>query len=253
MVNEEKKKKRISNLVEGTTINGQIIKEVYFYDDERNYIIFKNDKGEVRYFGSAPVSEINSYLGECNFLREMSHGNRIKKWVDYQKASALNEFFLGKNDDSIEILNKCMEVIRQKEIARKKLIYIGAYLGITILLLIIWMIIKMKCPEFEYLEYVSIALFGAFGGFISLNYRLEKVDFCISEGTVSYIMVSIYKMAFACISGIVFYLLIQSDIILSAVKESTGVTYVVATVAGFSERLLPNIFAKIENDVSEKE
>ena len=140
MVKEEKRKKKISNIAEGKNINGQNIKEVYFYDDEKNYIIFKNDKGEVRYFGSAQVSDINSYLGECNFLREMSHGNRIKKWVDYQKASALNEFFLGKNDKSIEILNKCMEFIKQKEIARKKLIYIGVYLGITILLLIIWMI-----------------------------------------------------------------------------------------------------------------
>ena len=82
---------------------------------------------------------------------------------------------------------------------------------------------------------------------------LDKVNFCISEGTLSYIVVSVYKMVFACISGIIFYLLIQSDIILSAVKHSDGVAYIVATIAGFSERLLPNIFAKIENDAFEKQ
>lgn len=203
------------------------------------------------YFGNTQVCEITSYLGECNFLRDMSHGNRIKRWVDYQKASALNEFFLGNTEKSIEILNKCMEVVRQKEISRKKMVYIGVYLGITILLLIVWLVMRKYFPDFSYMQYLCVALFGAFGGFISLNYRLEKIDFCISEGTFSYIVVSIYKMAFACISSIIFYLLIQSDIILSAFKQSDGVAYAVAAIAGFSERLLPNIFAKIENDAAE--
>ncbi len=165
----------------------------------------------------------------------------------------MNEFFLGNNEKSIEILKKCIEVVKQKEISRKKMVYIGMYLGITILLLIVWLRMRMHIPEYEYMQYISIALFGAFGGFILLNYRLEKVNYCISEGTFSYIVVSVYKMAFACISSIVFYLLIQSDIILSAFKQSDGVAYVIATIAGFSERLLPNIFAKIENDAVEKQ
>lgn len=252
MATEEKKKQKLSGISAGKTVNGQTVKKVYYYDEEKNYIIFKNDLNEVVYLGNMQVSEITSYLGECNFLRDMAHGKRIKKWVDYQKASALNEFFLGKNDKSVEILNKCTEVVKQKEVSRKKMVYIGVYLGITILLLIAWLIMRMYFPEFEYMQYISIALFGAFGGFISLNYRLEKVNFCISEGTLSYIVVSVYKMAFACISSIIFYLLIQSDIILSAVKQSDGVAYVIATIAGFSERLLPNIFAKIENDSVEE-
>lgn len=253
MATEDKKKQKLSGISAGKTLNGQTVKKVYYFDEERYYVIFKNTLDEVVYFGSAQVSEITPYLGECNLLRDMSHGNRIKEWVDYQKASALNEFFLGNNEKSIEILNQCMEVVRQKEISRKKMVYIGVYLGITILLLIIWLGMRMYIPEFEYMQYISIALFGAFGGFISLNYRLEKVNFCISEGTFSYIVVSVYKMAFACISSIIFYLLIQSDIILSAVKQSDGVAYVIATIAGFSERLLPNIFAKIENDAVEEQ
>lgn len=248
METEEKKKQKLSGISAGKKINGQTVKKVYYYDEEKNYIIFQNDADEVVYFGNMQVCEITSYLGECNFLRDMSHGNRIKRWVDYQKASALNEFFLGNTEKSIEILNKCMEVVRQKEISRKKMVYIGVYLGITILLLIVWLVMRKYFPDFSYMQYLCVALFGAFGGFISLNYRLEKVNFCISEGTSSYIVVSIYKMAFACISSIIFYLLIQSDIILSAFKQSDGVAYVIAAIAGFSERLLPNIFAKIEND-----
>lgn len=252
MMTEEKKKRKLSGISAGKNVNGQTVKKVYYYDEEKNYIIFKNDSDEVVYFGNMQVSDITSYLGECNFLRDMAHGKRIKKWVDYQKASALNEFFLGNSDKSIEVLNKCMEVIKQKEISRKKMVYIGVYLGITTVLLVVWLIMRMKFPEFEYTKYMCIALFGAFGGFISLNYRLEEVNFCISEGTFSYIVVSVYKMAFACISSIIFYLLIQSDIILSAVKDSNGVAYVIATIAGFSERLLPNIFAKIESDAVEE-
>ena len=251
METEEKKKKKFSDILLNKSINGKEIKKNI--TTIKRSIIYQNESEEVAYYGEMHVSEITPYLGECNFLRDMAHGKRIKKWVDYQKASALNEFFLGKSDKSIEILSKCMEVVKQKEISRKKMVYIGVYLGITIFLLLVWLIMKIKFPEIVYIKYVSIALFGALGGFISLNYRLDKVNFCISEGTLSYIVVSVYKMVFACISGIIFYLLIQSDIILSAVKHSDGVAYIVATIAGFSERLLPNIFAKIENDVFEEQ
>ena len=85
MATEEKKKQKLSGISAGKTINGQTVKKVYYYDEEKNYIIFQNDLDEVVYFGNMQVSEITPYLGECNFLRDMAHGNRIKKWVDYQK------------------------------------------------------------------------------------------------------------------------------------------------------------------------
>lgn len=89
MATEDKKKQKLSGISAGKTLNGQTVKKVYYFDEERYYVIFKNTLDEVVYFGSAQVSEITPYLGECNLLRDMSHGNRIKEWVDYQKARSI--------------------------------------------------------------------------------------------------------------------------------------------------------------------
>ena len=96
-------------------------------------------------------------------------------------------------------------------------------------------------------------MFGAFGGFISLNTRLEKIEFRLYEGTLSYILVSIFKLSFSCVSSIIVYFLIESDLILSTFKNSPGIIYIAATLAGFSESLLPNIFSGLEKDIISKD
>ena len=99
------------------------------------------------------------------------------------------------------------------------------------------------------MKYLYICMFGSFGGFISLNTRLEKIEFRLYEGTWSYILVSVYKIAFSCVSSVIAYFLLESGLILSVFKGSMSITFVIAVLAGFSESLLPNIFSGIEQDI----
>lgn len=249
---EKEEKMRLDNIKEGEEIKGNIIKQKYFYDNNRQFIIFKNEKNNVVFLGAKPITNISSLLGQCNLMKELTHSKCFKNWIDRQEAWALNEFFLDNEEKSTRVLEECIETAKHKERARKKMIFIGMYLGMVMIILLLMAILQYFCPDWEYMKYLNIMMFGAFGGFVSLNTRLEKIEFVIHERTWSYILVSIYKMVFACVSSIIVYFLIESDMMLSALKDSHGIIYIAATLAGFSESLLPNIFSGIEKDIVEK-
>lgn len=245
---------KLDNVKVGNNFKGRIVEKVFYYDNEKRFIIFKAKNEGVTFFAQKQVTEISQLLGRCNLMRdEMVHGQKMKSWIDAQKAAALNEFFCDNKEKSEEILKECIEMAEKRELARKKMIYIGTYLGVTVLFLILALLLKCYNIDNPIIKYVYICMFGAFGGFISLNTRLEKVEFRLYEGTISYILVSIFKLSFSCVSGIIVYLLIESDLILSAFKNSEGIIYIAATLAGFSESLLPNIFSGLEKDIISKD
>ena len=249
---EENKQIQFDKIKNGDEIYGEKIVKKYFYDNKHKFLIYKNQYGEIAYFSDKPVTNISSSLGKCNLMKELSHETKFKEWIDAQKAVAINEFLIGNEDKSREVLKICVETAINKEKSRKKLFFIGMYIGMTILLIITALILDFVCPNWKYLEYLYIMIFGAFGGFVSLNSRLEKIEFTVDERTWSYILVSIFKIAFACISSIIVYFLIESDMVLSALKDSQGIVYIAAALAGFSESLLPNIFSGVEKDIIAK-
>lgn len=246
------KEKRFDNIKPGSEFKGHIIKKVYFFDANKNYIIFENENNDVIYYAERQLTDISMLLGQCNLMREMTNDEKFREWINTQKACALSEFLCGNDEKSVEVLETCIKTAENREKAKKKMVYIGTYLTVVVSLLL-FMALLSACPHQEnFMRCVSVIVFGAFGGFISLNTRLEKIDFNVYEGMGSYILVSVYKLAFACISSIVVYYLIESDMILSAMKDSKGIIYVAATLAGFSESLLPNIFSGIEKDIIDK-
>ncbi|CUN04990.1 hypothetical protein [Agathobacter rectalis] len=242
--------KRLDNISEGIDFKGYKIKHRYYYDNEKNFIIFEDDKGNVQYLAEKQITNISTLLGKCNLMKELVKDKKSKQWINAQKAAALNEFFCENEDESKKILEDCIKNIEDKELIKKKCYYIGVYLGVTVLILAIVVIIKWLFPNFKYINYGYIVLFGAFGGFISLNTRLPKIKFELYENIVAYVVVSFYKVIFSCVSSIIAYFLLQSDMFFSPLKNTEGAIYVVAVLAGFSESLLPNIFASIENDSS---
>lgn len=241
--------KRLDIIEDGSTLKGHIVKKKYYYDNEKGFIIFENEKDEIIYFAQKQVTEISSLLGKINIIKDIVHGEKTKLWINAQKAAALNEFFCEHESESKKILKKCISIVEKKELARKRIIYIGTYLGITILFVCLIILLNIFKIDVAIMKYLYICMFGSFGGFISLNTRLEKIEFRLYEGTWSYILVSVYKIAFSCVSSVIAYFMLESELILSVFKGSTSIAYIIAVLAGFSESLLPNIFSGIEQDI----
>lgn len=251
--NEPKMTKKISDYREGDNYKGKKIKRLYFCNSQKKYIIIKTTDNIVRVCGASPEN-ITHQLAECKYLTESIKSKKAKEWYDYQRATAINAYLIGKEDESKIILKELTNKLQQRQIIKKKILYIGVFLSITIGMLLISIGFSSWYTAFRYTKYIKIATFGAIGGFISLNIKLKDMKFEISESTISYIIVSIYKVVFAMLTAIISYFLIESDLILSSIKNSSTnylyLVYTIATLAGFSESLLPNIFKNIEGSAT---
>ena len=231
------------------------IKKIYFANNEKNFIILKlEDNDEVIVFGETP-KEIVHLLAECNYLtKNFVKNKKRKEMFEYQRAVAINTYLIGEEEKSKEILHKLLNKLQEKIVLSKKLSYIGVYLIIIIIMIFLCIFGDRIEYLIKYMKYIKIATFGSFGGFIALNVKLNDIKFDISESTISYITVSIYKLVFAMISSIISYFFIESELILSVIKNnntnSLYLIYTIATLAGFSESLLPNMFKNIEKDTN---
>lgn len=248
----EKKRKKMTDYRVGGYIYNYKIKKVYFADNDRKFIILKlEDNDEVTVFGETP-KKIVHLLAECNYLtKNFVKNKKNKEMLEYQRAVAINTYLIGEEEKSKEILDKLLNKLQEKIVLRKKLSYIGVYLIIIIIMIGVCATGGFIQQLEQYMKYVKIATFGSFGGFIALNVKLKDIKFDISESTLSYIMVSLYKLVFSMISSIISYFFIESELILSAIKNNSNsiyLIYTIATLAGFSESLLPSIFKNLENN-----
>lgn len=253
--NTNKKVKKMTDYKIGGYIYDHKIKKIYFANNEKNFIILKlEDNDEVIVFGETP-KEIVHLLAECNYLtKNFVKNKKRKEMFEYQRAVAINTYLIGEEEKSKEILDKLLNKLQEKIVLSKKLSYIGVYLIIIIIMIFLCIFGDRVEYLIKYMKYIKIATFGSFGGFIALNVKLNDIKFDISESTISYITVSIYKLVFAMISSIISYFFIESELILSVIKNnntnSLYLIYTIATLAGFSESLLPNMFKNIEKDTN---
>lgn len=244
---KDKKKRPILEYRKGISIYGLTIKKVYFANKTKEFIILKAEEDNNIHAFGGDLSKIEDLLAECKYLTEsLISTKKEREMFDYQRAIAINTFLLGEEDNSRTILHELKEKLQKRKILVKKLWYIGIFLFVTIGM--IWG--SLVFEEWKYCKYIRISMFGAIGGFISLNIRLKEIKFEISDSTLSYIIVSLYKVLFSMLASIIVFFLIESDLILGVLKsEATNqlyFLYVISTMAGFSESLLPNIFKGME-------
>lgn len=247
---EGKKVKQIPQYKVGDKIYEDEIAKKYFFDSSKEYIIFQNTLGEIKHYGKEHIPQATAFLlAQCNSLMGLVRNRKMCERVNYDKAFAINEALLGNVESSEKILKESIERIKQSEVVWKKICYIGIYLLSVVLMLLLMLILPYAQPELyeKYQQYLKIATFGSLGGFISLNIRLKKVEFEISETTWSYVVVSVYKMVFAIVSSLISYFLVEAELVFTAFKDVSAnyiyLEYTVAALAGFSESLLPNIFS----------
>lgn len=255
--NTNKKTKNMTEYRVGDSISGYKLKKIYFVNNEKKFIIAKVEGVEVKVFGETPV-EIIDLLGECKFLtNELIKKQSNREIFEYQRALAINTYLVGEKEESKKILEKLLSKLQEKNVIMKKFYYVGVYLFIIVLMILISILGSNIGFLEQYMKYIKIATFGSFGGFIALNIKLKEVKFEVMESTGIYIIMSIYKLVFAMISSIVSYFFIESDIILGILKNNTSnhmyLIYTIATLAGFSESLLPNVFKNIEKEAYNNE
>lgn len=95
----------------------------------------------------------------------------------------------------------------------------------------------------------SGALFAALGGFLSVLIGSRQLELDLKESFGATMVYGVFRIVIGVISGIVIVFLIRADFLLGNLKKSDSYdAFVVACfVAGFSERLIPNVLKNFES------
>jgi hypothetical protein len=93
---------------------------------------------------------------------------------------------------------------------------------------------------------ISTGLFGAVGATFSVLHRIKKleIDWRASKNVIA--IEAGARILVGYFFGVFFYLACQADLILGAIKDNPSAIFVFATIAGFSERFIPQLIEKLE-------
>lgn len=100
-------------------------------------------------------------------------------------------------------------------------------------------------------KYKEIFLFSGIGNFLSIAKNIKDIEFDSSETSISYFVFALFKYFTSLFSAILLVILYNSDIVnlkLGEASEQNAIR-LLATLGGFSQNIVPNIFKKFEEKI----
>lgn len=123
--------------------------------------------------------------------------------------------------------------------------FVVVALAVTLLLAgISTVLLHVTSPP--HILYFYGAVFGAIGACVSVMQRVTsiEVDWKLSPGGL--LLQSAVRIGLGLAFGAVFVMASRADLLLGAVKDLPAALFVVALAAGFSERMIPDLFSRLE-------
>jgi len=225
-----------------------------------NYSIYEDNDGGVSYqyhvrFSNEDTSDavILKDLSDLSPYRDrlynLIHSKKMKKSYTKVYGSAIKDVFEGKQKAAIESLKIAHDRLYKQKTLRNAVICI--FVGI-ILLSVISMLNNFALINEEKLG--NVLFFSTLGSFISL---FMPLTFIKSSGYYYWYEITleiIIRFIIGIFSGVIVFLLVKSNIILGVLDlNNPYMLYLVALVGGWSEKFLPNILNKVENNLSKNE
>lgn len=220
--------------------DGFIVKKKYFFDNEKNYVIYLSTDNEVKY----RLKESNNSIDKISNLGVIKSQLEIiipffRKDLNIQLANVYKLAILDEKDSAISLLeNLNKQIVSRKQLV-KKFIYLGTPLLTSFLFYVIMYFIS--------LNYSYIFLFSGIGSFLSISRQLNKIEFNTSETTIFYFGFAIFKYLYSLFSSIILILLYKSNILNIEFKSNNENFFLIILVllGSFCESLIPNIFEKL--------
>lgn len=158
----------------------------------------------------------------------------------YNSLRALGITYWCRDDRpaAARVLEQTHEALRRVFGRRARLYYISGSSVVAILVLIASAMLSRFLPGL--LVWSLVALFGALGAFVAAAIRTNPPSMDVLEDLNATIGYGVTRSAVAIIFAIVMYLLVLGGVLLPELaRESTFRLLVLAFVAGFSEKLVP--------------
>lgn len=237
---------------------------------ERNYIVFLDDKLYVRYwhledyevpadFGEVIIRQANLEATSM-LLLEKSQLEVFRRLL----AESVGRLFDDGNSENAHImLDKAEVFLRARSRERARGWYLSASVITTAIILstalVLWILrgsvlALIQAPE-SVIDVILGTAVGSLGALVSVLQRSDELRIDVSAGSRVHYFEGALRMGVGAIAGFLFALAIKSNILLGAVnnsQRSLSLLLVICIVAGASERLLPSLIRQLEGTLVER-
>lgn len=253
---EIKGKHRYDLQVGSTDEFGRKVSKIYACEPG-NYIIYSTEESGLELTGEnegiiSAHSEINQEILQISdYVR---HDKKLKtKYMD-SMAYAGKALFDGFPDVALASLKRVRNDIERYLQRKVELIYLaGAAIatGVVPLIYLIMFYIG-NLNELSH-EVFFAAIFAVIGGFLSVASSANKIVVDIQNSFFTTLFHGMLRIVIAMLSGIFFYFAVISGMILSVLnrEQYPYIIYITCAVAGFFERLVPNLMLEIGHGKTE--
>ena len=268
---EKKRQENFSKIVKGQIDSaGYVVHDVYTQTDE--FVIFSSSPtGSIAGLhvlietkdpdDRKPINNFNKVKGELDKLKAISSRANDPSYSS-RIAHALAVAIYGDPEQAIQILTEIESDINRAYFERVvgKLVYMtGAFIvaiafsAASIYLYIVQPSDIVNDRPVLY-EIILTGGLATLGGLISVSRNLNKLDIDKGLGYLPYFFYGIERNIYSIIGAVFIYMLIKSNLLFGFVADLENHIYGVMAIgflAGFSETLVPNALAKLEDKANE--
>lgn len=153
---------------------------------------------------------------------------------------------MGEEDDAKQMLGHAEIRIKKLKEIQGKLQYTLSSSAVAAVMIILLIISQSACKG-GYVIYISIAFCGALGGVLSVAIGYGSLDIDIDAKTATNCLIGASRIVIAMSAAVFMYFAITSEVLLAflgKLDSNVGI-YLASIIAGFSERMVPNILSKM--------
>ncbi len=180
-------------------------------------------------------------------ISQYLHSKQDRRKISNAMTTALRDGLEGRIDDAIETLKKIENRASKNAINKSKILVLMTSLSFIGVLLTIMLL----TVGFDNARFVA-PVWGMIGAALALWMPASRLDYLARYSFSQAFVDVLVRLIIGAIAGIVVVFLIESQILFGFVDvEAGGLVYLVAMVVGWSERLLPELFSKLEDNIIE--
>ncbi len=220
----------------------------------KNYIIFAHTRGFTHMGAGLDKSKIQEHMSELG--RIMAD---ISLWVPISKRHPFHSelghalkcvFDECQNPPPVTVFSEVSRTVRNFARSRAREMYLlGALLG----MIVIWGLIGCNALlSFSGSVLIWSGGGGSLGALLSVLIRASKVEIDIREPKRAHLVQGGVRIILGAIFGPIAMLAVEADLIFSVAKQNDALLQLIAFMAGFSERLVPELMNTLESSGQNK-
>lgn len=192
----------------------------------------------------------NKYIVAKGLLYRSHNFGMMKNRVAHTLATCLQNDKL-KGDEFDELINEIKN--EQKKLTQNRSFYYLPSLVLTTITAILAIYLKeLRITDYQYWQILIIILGSLMGNSISLLTNIYKINFEERTQLWFYALMGIERIFLSGIASGIAYFLIRSKFIFPQIEiEDYWKIGIIAILASFSEKLIPNLLGKLERNYSE--